>query len=318
MSSSSYLINNSTPATQSCCAATTTSQLSFTAKSQSIPNRELIIIVLYSSIYDSRSVLVPLTRKYKYLLDTYTSFLSWWQRYSFLRGGSSRFSGQTLCLVMAPPEDQPPARELGSMRSAKQPMPRQLGLNENMRTLRHWRSTVRNYYRLDDINSHFLNEDLAWNSAVEHYSLAAETTGLKRTPAILKQDLVAFLETISGYLPHAYITDNLVKGTKSIMDVWKVIEDLYGAEVNAMSFLQLNSFKREPEETHKQFYERLVDHCRTHLVRDETKIEGRATSSDQLTILALNLITIVWLNKMHPKLIDIVQVEYAPRLRGRC
>ena len=127
---------------------------------------------------------------------------------------------------------------------------------------------------------------------MEHYGLAAKAAGLKRTPAILKQDLVAFLETISGYLPHAYVTDSLVSGTK---DVWTVIEDLYGAEVSAMSFLQPISFRREPGETHKQFYERLVDHCRTHLVREDVKVEGRATVSDKLTILALNLITITWL-----------------------
>ena len=149
------------------------------------------------------------------------------------------------------------------------------------------------------------------------YNLGAETVGLKRTAAVLKQDLVAFLETISGYLPHAYITESLVSGTKGILDVWSTIEDLYGAEISASSFLALNDFRKETEETYKQFFERLVDHCRQHLVKDDIKIEGRATGSDKLTILALNLVTIIWVNKIHPRLLNIIKVEYAVRLKGR-
>lgn len=178
---------------------------------------------------------------------------------------------------MARDDEEAVAADRTYTRSSKLPMPRQLGLNENMRTLRHWRGTVRNYYRLDEINSHFLNENLVWNSGAEHYSLAAETVGLKRAPAVLKQDLVAFLETISGYLPHAYITETLVSGTRGILDVWGAIEDLYGAEISASSFLQINDFRRETEETYKQLYERMLDHCRQHLVADTVKIEGRAT-----------------------------------------
>ena len=134
---------------------------------------------------------------------------------------------------------------------------------------------------------------------------------------MLKHDLVAFLETISGYLPHAYITESLVSGTKGILDVWSTIEDLYGAEISASSFLQISDFRRDAEETYKQFYERLVDHCRQHLVRDDIKIEGRATVGDKLTVLGLNLIAIMWMNKIHPKLLNIVKVEYAVRLKGK-
>ena len=171
-----------------------------------------------------------------------------------------------------------------NLRSAKQPMPRQLGLNENVRTLRHWRGSVRNYFRLDDINGYFLNELLTWNpDDRDHYGLADETTGLKRPKALLKQDLVAFLETIAAFLPHAYVTETLVTSTKSIKDVWSAIESLYGAELNGASFAGINSFKRENQESYKQFYERMLDHCRMHVVDDAVKIEGR-----QHVILQLN------------------------------
>ena len=217
------------------------------------------------------------------------------------------FTGVVIKIIrfMAEGDEEAPVDRGVMARSTKQPMPRQLGANENMRTLRHWRGTVRNYYRLCDINGYFLNETLTWDPADPVYNLAAETTGLKRDPALLKQDLVAFLETIGGYLPHAYVTESLVSGTTSIKDVWGVIEGLYGAEITPASFLSLNNFKRETEESHKQFYERLVDHCRQHLVSDDIKIEGRATASDKLTPLTLNLVAIMWMNKIHPKLLQL-------------
>ena len=233
--------------------------------------------------------------------------------------GEISFNGVVIKIIrfMAGEDDEQPVDRGVMARSTKQPMPRQLGANENMRTLRHWRGTVRNYYRLCDINGHFLNETLTWDPASPTYGLAAETTGLKREPALLKQDLVAFLETIGGYLPHAYVTESLVSGTTSIKDVWAVIEGLYGAEITPASFLTLSNFKRETEESYKQFYERLVDHCRQHLVTDDIKIEGRATASDKLTPLCLNLVAIIWMNKIHPKLLGIVRIEYASRLKGR-
>ena len=55
------------------------------------------------------------------------------------------------------PEDAPVDRGIKAY-TTKQPMPRQLGMAENMRTLRHWWGTLRNYYRLCDINGYFLKK----------------------------------------------------------------------------------------------------------------------------------------------------------------
>ena len=109
---------------------------------------------------------------------------------------------------------------------------------------------------------------------------------------MLKQDLVAFLETIAGFLPHAYITETLTGSTTCIKDVWAAIESLYGAELDGASFAGINKFKKENEESYKQLYERMLDHCRMHVVDDAVKIEGRQTKTDGLTVTTLNLVAV--------------------------
>merc|ERR1711911_540945 len=54
-----------------------------------------------------------------------------------------------------------------------------------------------------------------------------------------------------------------------------------------------------------------------HVVDDAVKIEGRQTKTDGLTVTTLNLVAVHWMNKIHPKLLDIVLVEYSTRLKGR-
>ena len=73
--------------------------------------------------------------------------------------------------------------------ATKVPMPRQLGDEETMESLQHWKVTFRNYFRRDDYFNVFLPSDVQWNPAEANYGLQAETTGLKREPAVLKNDL---------------------------------------------------------------------------------------------------------------------------------
>ena len=65
---------------------------------------------------------------------------------------------------------------------------------------------------------------MTWDSNSDNYGLAAETDG--RTAVEMKDDLVAWLEIIAGFLPHSYITEKIVKSTKCLNDVWKLIEEL--------------------------------------------------------------------------------------------
>ena len=102
---------------------------------------------------------------------------------------------------------------------ARTPPPPQLGTKETLDTLIHWKTTFRTFYKRDDAYKHFMRETTTWDPLHITYSQAAEgDLGLKRTADDMKEDLVDLLNTLAGYLPHSYLTDKIVSGTKNWKD----------------------------------------------------------------------------------------------------
>ena len=52
-----------------------------------------------------------------------------------------------------------------------------------------------------------------------HYGQASENTGLERSAAEMKEDLVDLLSTLAGFLPHPYLTTKLLENTTNWTDV---------------------------------------------------------------------------------------------------
>ena len=202
---------------------------------------------------------------------------------------------------------------------ARTPPPRPLGASETLETLTHWKTTFKTFYKRDEAYRHFIKETTVWDPAAAdgNYGQAAEgETGLKRTAADMKEDLVDLLSTLAGYLPHSYLTNKLVSGTKGWKDVWNVIYDHYGVQVSSESLLDFESMHKQPGETHRQFYERLLQHVAQHLAPANVKVEQvRNTVADTLSISLMNMTALQWLRKTHHDLIEIVRTEYSVELR---
>ena len=91
---------------------------------------------------------------------------------------------------------------------SKLPIPRQLLDTETFESLKHWKNCFRNFYRRDSYFAFFLRSNTKWDPTKEDYGFtsSSETDRLKRLPIDLKDDLVAFLNIIAGFLHHSYIT----------------------------------------------------------------------------------------------------------------
>merc|ERR1711867_218827 len=81
----------------------------------------------------------------------------------------------------------------------------------------------------------------------------------------MEEDLVDLLNTLAGYLPHSYLTDKIVSETTGWKDVWDIIYEHYGVKVTNETFLDFESINKQIDETHRQFYERLLQHVKQHL-----------------------------------------------------
>ena len=201
---------------------------------------------------------------------------------------------------------------------ARTPPPRQLSSSETLESLTHWETTFRTFYKKDETYKIFFKKDhCEWDSSQDHYGLSDEVGGETRGKAELAEDLEDLLNTLAGYLPYSYLTDKLLKYTKGWKDVYKIIRDHYNVKVSSETLLDFESIHKNSEETHRQFFERLLQHTKQHLAPAEAKVEDfKNTAKDKMTISLMNMVALQWLRKTSPDLIEIVKTEYSTELRS--
>ena len=157
----------------------------------------------------------------------------------------------------------------------KTPPPRPLGTSETLESLTHWKTNFRTYFKRDDGFKTFIKETATWNPSQLHYGQQTETSGLKRTAAEMKEDLIDLLSSLAGFLPHSYLTKKLLSNTKNWTDVWNIIYDHYGVQVTQETFLDFEDCNKVAGETHRQFFERLLQHATQHLAPAGVKVENK-------------------------------------------
>ena len=200
----------------------------------------------------------------------------------------------------------------------KIPLPRKLDPQESAASLRLWKIHFVNYTRSDPYFAHFVRAEVTGVMAADNWGFVAETAegSLKRTGPEMKSDCLMFLETLASYLPDDYLVDNITTKTKCLKDVWKEVDNYYGTALSSFTFLELAGMTKKKEETHRQFYMRLEGYVSKHLAEPGVKVEDVTSpeTGDILTISQKNVMVIMWMSKIHRKLVAFVRVDYASEL----
>ena len=157
--------------------------------------------------------------------------------------------------------------------------PRRLDQQETLQSLNHWRSVFRNYYRRCPYYGLFLLPSTRWTSSGNRGFTSAEQTGLKRDPATLAADLEGFLDCIGSYCPFDYIGQKLREESTNIQNVWDILYEIYDLEISTSNFLDYALMSREPEESYRSYFNRLVGFVRQHLPKTEIQAEGVTSSA---------------------------------------
>ena len=129
---------------------------------------------------------------------------------------------------------------------SKVPIPRQLAEKETFESLKHWKTCFRNFYRRDNYFAFFLRSNTKWDSSKEYYGFtdSTEADGLKRTAIDLNDDLIAFLNIISGFLPYSYVKERFEQSTNCLEDVWNILDEIYDAHISSFSLLDFAGIKK--------------------------------------------------------------------------
>ena len=214
---------------------------------------------------------------------------------------------------------RPPASVINGASSKVTTAPRVLTETETNQDITAWEVSVKNFMRRDEAFYPFVNVKTQWNSGAPHYGLSDEheDSKLKRKKDELAEDLISFLEIISGYIPGDHLRMKILQDSTSFKDVIKIIREFYGAEINAESELDFMKIQRKPQEPYRQFFERLASHGRQHLLPKNITVGSITTGAegDSMTCSHLNLITQIWLWRINPKLLDVVKKEYGTQLQ---
>ena len=144
-----------------------------------------------------------------------------------------------------------------------------------------------------------------------------ETTGLKRTPQELASDLEGFLECLASYLPFDYVPEKLLQESTNMSSVWTIIYDIYDVQINTSHYLDYATMSRNPQETYRNYYNRLVGFARQHLPREEMEAEGITSpaAGEKLTIGLLDAIAVHWLLSIDKRLVSIIKTEFSSDLK---
>ena len=141
------------------------------------------------------------------------------------------------------------------------------------------------------------------------------------TAAQRKEDCEDFLYMLSSYLPHGFLTDKILKKSTSFNNAFNIIEEHYGLLPSQETFCDFTGLSRAPNEPYRQFYDRLVafltQHLMPHKVAGDNTVDGCAVpvGGDQLNVTHLNMVALMWLQRIHPDLLSIVRTEYSKELR---
>ena len=110
-----------------------------------------------------------------------------------------------------------------------------------------------------------------------------------------------------------YISEKLKAGSTCIDSVWSILYEIYDVELSTSNFLDYASMSKEPDESYRNYYNRLVGFVRHHLPQKEEHAEGISCpeGGEELTIALLDAIAIHWLISLDRELLYIVKTEFA-------
>lgn len=189
---------------------------------------------------------------------------------------------------------------------------------ETVQSLNQWIAHTEVYYARERNFECFFEETARWDMshAGGNYGQVAEDEG--RTAPTKAKHLKYLLTLIASFSPWEHLQNKLLTQTTRIKDVWDAIYLAFGCASTNERFLDFVKISKSPMESYLTFYERLASHIRQHLAPAGTRA-GNATAppgGDTLTVSLQDLLTTIWLQRIDPRLPDIVQTEFYNRLQG--
>ena len=114
--------------------------------------------------------------------------------------------------------------------------------------------------------------------------------------------------------------NQIIKGSKSLNDIWGKIRQHYGFHTTRSPFLDLSTIRQQPGEQAEDLYQCLVSFAEDNLlVKDNTLTHHSqaVTNDEEISPSLENGIVLLWLERLHVGLPSLVTQRYGAELRNK-
>ena len=196
--------------------------------------------------------------------------------------------------------------------------PRLLTDKETVSTLNQWKATAEVYYSREKCFEGFFDDGVTWNMSAAHFGQETEADGLRRPAAKKARHLQFLLTLLSGHSPYEHLQNKILHETSNMQQVWDAIYETFSCKQSNERFLDFNKMTKLPMESYLTFHERLAGHIRHHLAPAGARA-GPTTApvgGDTMTVTLKDLVASVWLQRIDPRLPEVIQTEFHTRLEN--
>ena len=208
------------------------------------------------------------------------------------------------------------------VRTCKLNPPRPVLMTETRESLANWFEGCRNFLANDDHYVRFTLPGATWDPDANNFGFLNEgqETKLRRPAAEVAAALERMWTTISGFFPFSFLRRRFTSST-SWNSMRQIVFVIFNFQLNGHSLLDSltgAAIKMAEDENLYIFYERILDFFTEHLVGPNVNAGGFQTGphGDNMSLSQNNLIVLLWLQKIDPRLPKLVQVEYGAELRA--
>ena len=199
--------------------------------------------------------------------------------------------------------------------ASKHTKPWKLTETEDFSSFQHWQLAAQYYFTHGD-NAHYkpyFAENLSWKKATPTDTTRGLLPTQTQTAMERKEELEQLLSLIGQYAP-AYCAGEIFHDSTSIASIWTIIRRYYGFETSETTFMSFLKIHLEHQERPQRLYHRMVSFIRDSLLQkgDPIKHNGvTPAAKEELSPTLERLVVLMWLEKVHPNLPDLVVQKFS-------
>ena len=200
------------------------------------------------------------------------------------------------------------------VKMAKAPKPWKLTESESFSSYTSWQSNILYVLSREKNFEPFLAKDAQWlkSSAANPKRGLVDDGGENGVTAAQKVILLEqMLGLIAQYVPH-YLTNDIVKATTCLDDVWQAVRKYYGFKQSEVQ--KLSSIVWEDNECPERLYQRLIAHLQDNLFCKDSPLHNdgvKVTVSEEISPTVEHPSVLCWMELIHPGLPALVQHTFA-------